>query len=77
MAPEPNLVACFINLSHHSVCLYIYPSITARQWFTENITVVTNTHTHAATELLDKSFSMLSVSCQKCGQFILELHTIT
>jgi hypothetical protein len=29
MAPEPISTAYFINPSHHSVCLYVYPPIVA------------------------------------------------
>jgi hypothetical protein len=31
MAPEPIWTAYFINPSHHSVCLYVYPLIVAGQ----------------------------------------------
>jgi hypothetical protein len=31
MAPEPISTAYFINPSHQSVCLYVYPLIVARQ----------------------------------------------
>jgi hypothetical protein len=31
IAPEPISTAYFINLSHQSVCLYVYPFIIARQ----------------------------------------------
>jgi hypothetical protein len=36
MAPEPILTAYFINLSHQSACLYMYPLIVARQWLGKN-----------------------------------------
>jgi hypothetical protein len=75
MTPEPISTAYFINPSHKSVCLYVYPLIiarqrlgkhplvVARQWLCENITAAMNTHT-AIEELLDTSFSMRSVSYQ-------------
>jgi hypothetical protein len=36
MAPEPISMAYFINPSHQSVCLYLYPSIVARQQLGKN-----------------------------------------
>jgi hypothetical protein len=43
-APEPISMAYFINPSHQSVCLYVYPHIAARQWLVKNVTAATNTH---------------------------------
>jgi hypothetical protein len=54
----------FINPSHQSVCLYLYPPVIARQWLGKNVTTAMNTHT-AIEELLDASFSMQSLSYQK------------
>jgi hypothetical protein len=45
MAPEPISTACFINPSHQSVCLYVYPLIAAMQRLGKNVTAATNTHT--------------------------------
>jgi hypothetical protein len=64
MAPEPISTVYFINPSHQSVCLYVYPSIFARQRLGENIIAATNTHT-TIEELLDAPFSMRSVPCQR------------
>jgi hypothetical protein len=61
MTPEPISTAYFMNPSHQSVCLYLYPAIVARQRLGKNITAATNTHA-TIEELLDASFSMLSVS---------------
>jgi hypothetical protein len=63
------------NPFHHSVCLYVYPLIVARQRLGKNppvvalqrlgrnVTAVTNTHA-TIEELLDASFSMWPVSYQ-------------
>jgi hypothetical protein len=61
MAPGPISTAYFINASHKSVCLYVY---IARQRLGKNITAATNTRV-TIEELLDASFSVLSVPCQK------------
>jgi hypothetical protein len=42
MAPEPISTAHFINPSHQSVCLYVYPPNVARQGLGKNVTVATN-----------------------------------
>jgi hypothetical protein len=42
MAPKPISAAYFINPSHQSVCLYVYPLIVAGQRFGQNITAATN-----------------------------------
>jgi hypothetical protein len=51
----------FMKLPHQSLCLYVYPSIVARQLLGKNFTAATNTHV-TVEELLDVSFSMRSVS---------------
>jgi hypothetical protein len=62
VAPEPITTAYFINPSHQSVCLYVYPlNVVARQRLGKNVTAATNTHA-TIEELLDASFSMRSVS---------------
>jgi hypothetical protein len=43
MAPEPISMAYFINPSHQSVCLYVYPPIIARQQLGKNISRAMNT----------------------------------
>jgi hypothetical protein len=78
MAPEPISTAYFINISPQSLCLYVYPSIAARQRLDNNVSAATNTHA-AIEELLDASFSVRSVSYQrKVGgdQFFPELLVI-
>jgi hypothetical protein len=57
MTPEPISMAYFINPSHQSV----NPHIVARQQFSKNVTVATNTHM-TIEELLDTSFSMQFMS---------------
>jgi hypothetical protein len=52
-----------IHPSYQSACLYLYPSIVARQRVDKEVTVATNTL--ATIELLDASFSMRSVSYQR------------
>jgi hypothetical protein len=44
MTPEPISMAYFINPSHQSVCLYVYPLIVAMQQLSKNVTTATNTH---------------------------------
>jgi hypothetical protein len=63
MAPELISTAYFTNPSHQSACLYVYPSIVARQRLIKNVTAATNTHT-TIEELLESSFYMRSVSYQ-------------
>jgi hypothetical protein len=52
--PEPISTAYFINPSHKSVCLHMYPTIVARQRLRKNVTAAT------IEEFLDFSFSMRS-----------------
>jgi hypothetical protein len=56
MTLEHILTLYFINPSHQSVYLYVYP-IVARQRFGKHITAATNTH-ETVEELLESSFSM-------------------
>jgi hypothetical protein len=44
MAPEPISTAFFINPSHQSVCLYVYPPFVARQRLGKIFTAATKTH---------------------------------
>jgi hypothetical protein len=64
MTTEPISMAYFINLSHQSVCAYVYAPTVTRQRLCKNITVEMNTHS-TIEELLDASFPMRSVSCQR------------
>jgi hypothetical protein len=64
LAPEPILMAYFINFFHHSVCLYVYPPIVDKQSLGKNITAVTITHA-TTEELLDASFYIRSVLYQR------------
>jgi hypothetical protein len=64
MAHEPILTAYFTNLSHQSVCLYLYLHIVARQRLSINVTVTMNTN-GVIEELLDASFSMRSESYKR------------
>jgi hypothetical protein len=52
-------MAYLINPSHQSVCLYVYPSIVARQRLSRNVTAATNTHATIG-ELLDASVRVVS-----------------
>jgi hypothetical protein len=61
MAPEPVSTAYYINPSHQSVCIYVYPLIVARQRLGKKVTAATNTNA-TIEKLLDVSFSMRSVS---------------
>jgi hypothetical protein len=64
MAPEPISRAYFINASHPSVCLYLYPPIVARQRLCKNVIAAAITHA-TIEELFDTSFSMRPVSYQR------------
>jgi hypothetical protein len=59
MAPGPVSTVYFINPSHQSVRVYVYPLIVARQQFGKNVTAAMNTH--ATIKLSDASFSMWPV----------------
>jgi starvation-inducible outer membrane lipoprotein len=63
MAPEPISKEYFINPSHQSVSLYVYPPVVARQRLGKIVTATTNTQ-KTIEELLDASFSMQSMSYQ-------------
>jgi hypothetical protein len=52
------------QISHQSVCLYVYPPIVARQLLGKYVTAATNVYA-TIEELLDASFSMKCVSCQR------------
>jgi hypothetical protein len=60
MAPDH----IFLNPAHQSVCLYVYPPVVASQRLGKNVTATTNTYA-TVEELLDASFSILSVSYQR------------
>jgi hypothetical protein len=77
MEPQPISTAYFINPSHQSVCLYVYPPIVIRQRLGKNVTAATNKNA-TLDKLLDESFSMRSVSYQKNvdDQFFPELLVI-
>jgi hypothetical protein len=63
MAPEPILIAYLKNISHQSLCLYVY---VAKKRLDKNVTAEKNTH--ATTEkLLDALFSMRS--CRIKGEY--------
>jgi hypothetical protein len=58
MVPKPISTVYFINLSHQSVCLYVYLAIVARQRLGKNVTAAT------IEEMLDASFSVRSMTYQ-------------
>jgi hypothetical protein len=43
MKLEPISTACFINPSHQSMCLFVYPTIFARQRLRKHVPAATNT----------------------------------
>jgi hypothetical protein len=53
----------FINPSHQSVSVYVYPFDVAMQRLGKNVTAATNTH-ETTEELLDDSFSVLFIQFQ-------------
>jgi hypothetical protein len=55
MAPEPISTAYFINPSHQSMRLHLYPATVATQRLGKNDTAATNTYA-TIEELLDASF---------------------
>jgi hypothetical protein len=61
LTTEPISTAYFINPTHQSVCLYVYPTIFDRQRLGKNFTSATNTHA-TIDKLLDASFSMRFLS---------------
>jgi hypothetical protein len=61
-ASETILVAYFINPSHQSLCLYIYPLIVARRRLGIHVPAATNIRNKE--ELLNESISMRCVSYQ-------------
>jgi hypothetical protein len=80
MAPEPTSTAYFINSSHQSLCLYVYPSYRCKATARLHVSLLAvigngsiNTflrqQIHAIEELLDTSFYMRSVSYKRrvCG----------
>jgi hypothetical protein len=68
ITPEPISTAYFINPSHESGCLYVYPHTVTKQRLGKNVTAATSTHA-TIEELLGASFSMQSVSHQiKAGE---------
>jgi hypothetical protein len=64
MTPEPISTLYFVNPSHQSVCLYVYPIVVARQRLDKSVPAATNAHA-TIEELLDTSFYMRSVSYQR------------
>jgi hypothetical protein len=44
MAPWPISTKYFLNSSHLSECLLVYPPLIARQLLDKNVTAATNTH---------------------------------
>jgi hypothetical protein len=69
MGTLPISAAYFINPFHQ----YVYLPIVARHRLGKNVTTATNTH--VIEKMLDESFSMWSVSCERKvgGQFFAEL----
>jgi hypothetical protein len=63
MTSKPISTAYFINRSHQSVCLYMYPHIVARKRLDKNLTATTNTRNNR--RVVDALFSMWSVSYQR------------
>jgi hypothetical protein len=84
MAPEPISMAYFINPTHQSVCLYVYPPIIARQQLSRNITAAMNTHA-TINELLDASLSiskesrrliLTRTSCLSCELYLINIYAL-
>jgi hypothetical protein len=61
MAPEPISTAYFINPSHQSAYLYVYPLLVVRQRPGKNITAAMNTHA-TIQELLNVFYAVRVVS---------------
>jgi hypothetical protein len=58
MAPEPFSTAYFINPSHQSVCVYVYPPIVVRQRLGKN-------NHSVATQRLDKNVTVARIHTQQ------------
>jgi hypothetical protein len=65
MAPEPISTEYIINPSHQPVCLYVYPTIVARQWIGKKVTGTVNIHA-TIEQLLDAPFCIL---CRIKGKY--------
>jgi hypothetical protein len=63
MPPELISTAYFVNPSHRSVSVYVFPLSLLDNGSVKKVTAATNTH--ETTELLNESFSMRSVSHRK------------
>jgi hypothetical protein len=62
-APVPNSTACFINPSHKSVCLHVYPPIVVRQRLGGHVSAARNTRNNRT--IIGASFSIQSVFYQR------------
>jgi hypothetical protein len=67
METEPTSTACFINPSHQSLCLYVYPVIIARHLLGKCLSplLLGKNVPVAMRNYWEASFSMLSVSYQR------------
>jgi hypothetical protein len=86
MAPELISAAYFINPSHQSVCLYMYPTIAARQRLRINVNAATNTHAKLgkivgrvvfyAVRLISKECRLSVLPVTSCYVLVCELRSI-
>lgn len=58
MPTKPILMVYFTYPFPQSVCLYAYPSVSAKQWFSINVTTAMNTHARTD-KLLETTLSKL------------------
>jgi hypothetical protein len=71
MAPEAILTAYFVNPSHHSVCLYVYPPIVANQGLGKHGPATKNTRNRIVGSVVFYAIRAISNDLWVCLHFTL------
>jgi hypothetical protein len=71
VASEPISTAHFMNLSHQSLCLYVYPPSIARQRLCNNVIEATNTHAEVEGIVWRVVFYAVSIVSKGNGRLVL------